>query len=221
VHHRPRYQTDIFAPAFALVLAVVLGLVWAWGEPPPADQHDICAMFTQRPGWYDDARAAAEHWDIAIPTLMAFVQIESAFRREARPPREYLLGSIPWQRPSSAFGYGQISDPAWSDYLAARPALSRSREDMGDVLDFIGWYNRGSVERLDIAPDDVKHLYLAYHEGRAGYRGGRWRNAHTVVRHAERVAARARAYAAQLAACEARFACDGWLEFGPLCRPRR
>ncbi|MDZ7748733.1 MAG: hypothetical protein U5K43_07710 [Halofilum sp. (in: g-proteobacteria)] len=97
--------------------------------------------------------------------------------------------------------------------------IGRSRSDMADVLDFIGWYNRRSVERLGIAPGDVAHLYLAYHQGRAGYRSGRWRDDPAVRRHARRVAARADAYAAQLRRCAHRFRCDGWLERGPWCDP--
>lgn len=211
------HQTDTFSPFFALALALMLALAYAWMEPPPADQGDLCRVFAQRPGWYDDARAAADRWDMPLTTLMAFVQLESGFRRESRPPRRYLLGYIPWLRPSSAFGYGQIGDAAWSDYIAARPGLARSREDMGDVLDFIGWYNRGSVEQLGIEPGDTKRLYLAYHEGRAGYRDGRWRDAPGLIRYAERVARRADDYAAQLERCEARFACDGLRALWPFC----
>lgn len=91
---------------------------------------------------------------------------------------------------------------------------------MADVLDFIGWYNRRTVERLGIPPDDVRHLYLAYHQGRAGYRSGRWRDRPGVVRFAARVARRAETYAAQLERCRARFRCDGWLEVGPWCVAR-
>lgn len=212
-----RHRPDGFGAAIGLVIA--LGLVAAYWTrpPPPAGQADLCRILEQRPHWYDHARAAESRWDIPAGTLMAFVQLESGFRRDARPPRDHVLGFVPWTRPSSAYGFGQIQDAAWSDYLAARPGIGRSRADMADVLDFIGWYNRRTVERLGIPPDDVRHLYLAYHQGRAGYRSGRWRERPGVVRFAARVARRAETYAAQLERCADRFRCDGWLELGPWC----
>lgn len=184
---------------------------------PPSRQHDLCAIFEQRPGWYDDARAAEARWGTPVHILMAFVRFESSFREDARPPREYLLAVIPWGRQSSAYGYAQIKDPVWGEYKEARPGLFRSRRDMTDVLDFVGWYNHHSARRLGISKWDPKHLYLAYHEGRAGYRSGDWRDKPGLLRTAERVDRRAREYGAQMQRCEHRFRCDGLLEIWPWC----
>ena len=44
------------------------------------------------------------------------------------------------------------------------------RDDFGDTIDFIGWYNNVSNEQLGIDKQDAFRLYLAYHEGHGGYR---------------------------------------------------
>lgn len=212
-----RQRSDTLGPATGAVLALALAAAYLTSSSPPSGQHDLCEILRQRPAWYDYARAAEARWEIPTSTLMAFVQVESGFRRAARPPWQYALGVIPWERASSAYGYGQIQDGAWAEYRAARPGIGRSRHDMEDVLDFIGWYNHHTSLRLDVPRSDTKHLYLAYHQGRSGYRSGRWRHDADLIRLAERVAARARTYTAQLERCGTRFECDGLLEFWPLC----
>lgn len=202
-------RPDALAPALGLVIALGLVVAYCTAPPPPATQRDLCAILEQRPAWYDHARAAEERWGIPASTLLAFVQVESGFRSDARPAWRYVLWVIPWERASSAYGYGQIQDSVWQEYLAARPGIGRSRRDMADVLDFIGWYNHHSTRRLDIDRADTRDLYLAYHQGRAGYRSGRWRDDEALIRFAEGVAARARAYAGQLERCGGRFRCDG------------
>lgn len=211
------HRSEALGPAVGLVIALALVAAHCSTGAPPRAQHDLCEVLRQRPAWYDHATDAEARWGIPASTLMAFVQVESGFRRDARPPWRYLLGIVPRERASSAYGYGQIQDAVWDKYRAARPGIGRSRRDMADVLDFIGWYNHHSAQRLDIARADTKHLYLAYHQGRSGYRSGRWREDDELLRFAERVAARARSYAAQLERCEHRFRCDGLLEPWPLC----
>lgn len=204
-----QHRTDALGPAVGLVIALGLVVAYCTPSPPPSAQHDLCEVLRQRPHWYDYAADAEQRWAIPASTLMAFVQVESGFRRDARPPWQHVLGVIPWERASSAFGYGQIQDGVWGEYRAARPGIGRSRRDMADVLDFIGWYNHHTALQLDIPRSDTRHLYLAYHQGRQGYRSGRWRDDAGLIRFAERVAARARAYAGQLERCGAQYRCDG------------
>lgn len=200
----------------ALVLAV--GLLAGCTEPPPTVQDDICRIFAQRPAWYDYARRAEARWGTPVPVQMAFMQFESSFRSRARPPRRYLLGILPWRWQSTAYGYAQAKDATWQDYLRANPGPFRKRSDMEDALDFIGWYNDQSTRRLGLAPNDAYALYLAYHEGWTGYRRGDWRRDGPVRSYAARVAARAKAYAGQLAQCRERLRCGRWYQIWPLCR---
>ena len=153
-----------------LVALLLAALVAGCAPSVPERQQDLCAVFQQHPGWYDYAKDAANEWGVPIPVLMAFVHHESSFRSDARPPRKYVLWIIPWGHVSSAKGYAQAQDPAWSDYTDQRGSLFRSRSDMEDALDFIGWYNHGTSRELGIAKTDARNLYLAYHEGRGGYR---------------------------------------------------
>ena len=147
-------------------LAVVFAaLVLGCATPPPKQQSNLCAVFEQHPDWYDYARQSAEHWGTPIPVLMAFVHHESSYRSHAKPPRRWWL-FIPLGRPSSAKGYAQAQDPVWGEYQAERGRLFRSRSDMQDALDFIGWYNAKTSRQLGISRADARNLYLAYHEGR-------------------------------------------------------
>ena len=148
---------------------------------------------------------------------MAFVRHESSYRSRAKPPRKKLW-FIPLGRPSSAKGYAQALDPVWGEYQKERGRLFRTRSDMGDALDFIGWYNHKTWKELGISRSDARNLYLAYHEGRGGYRRGTWKKKPGVQRTAARVAETAARYRSQLARCDRRFRCDSWYQVWPFCR---
>ncbi len=185
--------------------------------PPPRQQRDLCQIFAQYPDWYDYARKSQSKWGTPVHIQMAFVRHESSFRSNAKPPRRWLW-FIPLGRPSSAQGYAQAQNPVWSEYQAERGRLFRSRSDMEDALDFIGWYNHKTWRQLGIARTDAEKLYLAYHEGRGGYRRGTWKKKPKLQRIARNVAATAGQYRSQLAQCESRFRCDAWYQVWPLCR---
>ena len=203
---------------FAAILIGALALLAAGcAATPPTQQGNICRVFEQFPDWYDYARKSAERWGTPIHVQMSFVRHESSYRSDAKPPRRWFL-FIPLGRLSSAQGYAQAQDPVWGEYKAERGRLFRSRGDMEDALDFIGWYNHKTWHQLGIARSDAYHLYLAYHEGRGGYRRGTWKNKPGVKRTAEQVTATARRYKAQIASCESRFRCDSWYQLWPFCR---
>lgn len=206
------------ARAAALAAAFLLAAGCASIHPPPERQGDLCAVFEQHPDWYDYARKSEKEWGAPVHVLMAFVRHESSYRSRVKPPRKrFLFIPLPW-RPSSAQGYAQAQDPVWGEYQAERGRLRRSRADMEDALDFVGWYNHKTWRALRIPRDDARRLYLAYHEGRGGYRRGTWKNKPAVQRAAQRVADTARRYRAQLQRCESRFRCDSWYQVWPFCR---
>ena len=199
------------------LLAALMVLLAGCTATPPAQQGDICKVFEQYPDWYDYARKSAARWGTPVHVQMSFVRHESSYRGDARPPRRWLW-FIPLGRPSSAKGYAQAQDPVWGEYQAERGRLFRSRGDMEDALDFIGWYNHRTWRQLGIPRADAHRLYLAYHEGQGGYRRGTWKAKPKVRRAAQRVAATAGRYRAQLARCESRFQCDSWYQIWPFCR---
>jgi len=202
-----------FKPAYALfLLSVLVGCA----TNPPRQQHDLCAVLEQQPKWYDYARASEDKWGVPAHILMAFVHHESGYRHNAKPPFEWFL-FIPLGRASSAKGYAQIQNPAWQDYKQSTGGLFKSRSDMQDALDFIGWYSHKSNQTLGISKWDPKNLYLAYHEGHGGYRRGTHHNKKWLLSAAERVDHTAREYGAQLRRCDEQFRCRHWYQFWPFC----
>ena len=166
----------------------------------PRNSQNICQVFDQYPGWYDDARAAQKRWGTPVNVLMAFVQRESDFRGKARPARPRFL-FIPLPRRSSAYGYAQAQDPVWQEYKNANGRWFKSRKDMDDSLDFLGWYTDRIHRELGISKWDPRHLYLAYHEGIGGYRSGQWQHDSHLLATADVVDQLAREYGAQLQNC--------------------
>ena len=200
----------------ATLVVFLAGAIVGCASTPPKQQHDICAVFDQHPSWYDYAKQAEREWGTPAQILVAFVRHESSYRDKAKPPYRWFL-FIPLGRPSSATGYAQIQDPVWREYKAERGGLFKSRADMEDALDFIGWYNHKSHQELGLSKWNARGLYLAYHEGRGGYRRGSYRHKPQLLKIADRVASTASAYGAQLQSCEARFRCRKWYQFWPLC----
>lgn len=190
----------------AFATAMLLLGVQACSSNPPARPDNLCEVFDEKSGWYRHAHAAQREWGLPIPVGMAFIHKESSYRSDARPEREKLLWVIPWKRPSSAYGYAQATNEAWSDYKKATgTGWFKERDDMRDALDFVGWYNNRSAKRLGLEKTDAYNLYLAYYVGPTGYAKGVWRNDAKVKDYARRVAERADRYQRQLNGCEKQF----------------
>lgn len=198
------------------VLVLIMLLLSGCVTAPPRQTENVCSVFDEYPEWYDYAKASEKKWGTPVHIQMAFVHQESRFVGDARPPMDWFL-FIPLGRASSAQGYAQIQDPAWMDYTKETGGWLKSRDDIEDAFDFIGWYNRKSRDRLGISLWDPKNLYLAYHEGHGGYSRGSYRNKPKLLAVADKVDRRARDYGVQLKSCEARFKCRKWYQFGPFC----
>ncbi|NOH82033.1 hypothetical protein F0231_20120 [Vibrio sp. RE86] len=176
---------------------VVLG---GCATPPPKNQSNLCEIFREHPSWYDDALDMQEEWGTPIQVSMAIVKQESSFRHDARPPKDYLLGFIPWGRVSSAYGYAQAQDPAWEDFQKATDH-GGSRTNFADSLMFIGWYTNETQRQLGISKWDTYNQYLAYHEGRGGYKRKSYQAKPSLIKIARRVEQQAKDYGWQLKQC--------------------
>lgn len=167
---------------------------------PPSQQNNLCQIFREKPEWYEDAVAMEKQWGTPIQVAMAFVKQESSFRHDALPPKDYILGFIPFGRVSSAYGYAQAQDPAWEDFQNATHH-GGSRGDFADSLMFIGWYTRGTNRQLGVSMWDTYSQYLAYHEGRTGFKRKTYKNSPSLIRVARRVEKEAKNYGWQLKQC--------------------
>jgi hypothetical protein len=194
---------------FFFVVILVLACT-ACTTSPPSDVNDICAIFREKSGWYDDAADARKEWGSPISVMMAMMHQESKFQAKAKPPRKKIFGFIPGPRPSNAYGYSQALDSTWDDYKRSAGRYGADRDDFGDAIDFIGWYNQQSNTRSGIAKTDAYRLYLAYHEGHGGYNRATYRSKQWLIDVAHKVSRRASSYRSELLACEDTLKDDGW-----------
>jgi hypothetical protein len=172
---------------------------------PPRQPDNLCEIFREHTGWYDDAAASYERWGIPIPVMMAILHQESKYVSDARPPRTTCLWIFPGPRPSSAYGYAQAKDETWEEYQKITGNSGADRDDFEDAIDFVGWYCRLSVTHCGINRNNARDLYLAYHEGRGGFNRRTYASKKWLIRVADTVQRRATMYRSQLAACEGEF----------------
>ena len=186
--------------AIGLGLMVVL-LAGCSSNPPKHTYNNVCKIYQYDDDWLDAAKASEKRWGVPSYILMAFVHQESRFKHNAQPKRPYFLGVIPLPRKSSAYGYAQAQDPAWYDYQKATGRWSARRTDIDDALDFIGWYNYTTYKQLGVSRKDTYSLYLAYHEGRGGFKRKTYQKKAWLKKVAAKVTKRAKLYRAQQRKC--------------------
>lgn len=143
-----------------------------------------------------------ERWKIPVSVSMAIIKQESSFIADAKPERTKLLGFIPWKRVTSAKGYAQAVDGTWEMYLKDRGGWFVQRNDFEDAVDFVGWYNYKTHKQLGIPMNNARALYLAYHEGRAGYKKGSYRTKPWLLSVADKVQRQSDRYSIQYEGCK-------------------
>ena len=177
---------------------------------PPTDVNNICSIFAEKDGWYDDAADSADKWGSPIPLMMAFMHQESRFQAKVKPPRRKILWVIPGPRLSSSYGYSQAKVETWDWYKRDGGNYGADRDDFADAVDFVGWYNHQSYRTNGISKDDTYHLYLAYHEGHGGFKRRSFRDKQCLKDIARMVSRRAFSYRKQLVGCEQELKDNGW-----------
>ena len=153
----------------------------------PNNISNICSMFEQYPDWYWAIRQSSKKWGMPPHVIMAIIHQESHFNATIKPPRRYLLGFIPWFRPSTAYGYSQALDGTWAIYKKATGKSFISRDNFADAVDFIAWFGRQARARAGISLWNTYGQYLAYHEGVGGYLKGTYRKKLWLMRVAKQV----------------------------------
>ena len=184
------------------VIAVLLLLIISGCATSPPEQVDnVCDIFREKSGWYGDAKDARARWGVPISVSMAFMYQESRFVATAKPPRKKIFGVTPGPRPSDSYGYSQAKESTWDWYQRSTGNYGADRDDFGDAIDFIGWYNNVSNKELGISKQDAFRLYLAYHEGHGGYRKHSYRSKDWLIDVARKVDRHTQQYNSQLRGC--------------------
>lgn len=189
---------------------VILFMLTACTSSPPKNLSNICEIFREKDNWYDKAADARDNWRSPISTMMAIMHQESRFRQKAKPPRTKILWIFPGPRLSDAYGYSQAKDDTWDWYMKSSGNYGADRDNFGDAIDFIGWYNHTSAKRSSIKSSDTYHLYLAYHEGHGGFNRRTFNKKPWLKKVAKKVSARSSLYASQLAKCEEELKSPWW-----------
>jgi hypothetical protein len=183
-----------------IILVLTLVLVGC-ATSPPSQTDNLCDIFREKSGWYEDARKSRSQWGVPISVMMAIMHQESRFEATAKPPRKKIFGFIPGPRPSDAYGYSQAKDDTWTWYQRSSGNYGADRDDFGDAIDFVGWYGNMSNKQNGIAKDDTFRLYLAYHEGHGGYAAKSYQSKGWLVDVARKVDRQANTYNSQLKGC--------------------
>ena len=167
---------------------------------PPQNPDNICLIFEEKKSWYKAAMKSEKRWKIPPYVLMSIVYQESSYKADAKPDREKLLWVIPWKRKSTAVGYSQALNMTWDDYKDETDNSRANRKNFADSADFIGWYaSKGYYQGFDRL--DARSLYLAYHEGYAGFKKKTYRKKPWLIKVAERVQTRSTKYQQQYWGC--------------------
>ena len=161
-----------------------------------------CIIFEQKKNWYKSTKNSFNKWGTPIALQLAIINQESSFTQFAKPKRKKVFGIIPGFRPSTAFGFAQVTNPTWDWYKTKTGNKNASRANFADVTDFIGWYVTQSEKIAGISKNDFYNQYLAYHEGQGGWKKGTHENKKWLIDVAKNVATNANMYNNQLKECE-------------------
>ena len=179
---------------------ILIFVLQSCATKPPENPDNICLIFQEKRSWYKAAIRSEKRWKIPPYVLISFVHQESSFKSDARPEREKILGVIPWFRPSTAVGYSQALTKTWDDYKDETGNTRANRKNFSDSADFIGWYaSKGYYQGFE--KTDARSLYLAYHEGYAGFEKKSYRKKQWLIKVADRVQARSTKYQKQYWGC--------------------
>ena len=163
---------------------------------------DSCILFKEKKNWYKATKKTYNQWNVPISLQLAIINQESSFKQFAKPKRKKILGLIPGSRPSSAFGYAQITNPTWNWYKSRTGNKNASRANFQDVTDFIGWYVEQSHIMLGLSKEDAFNQYLAYHEGHNGWINKSYKTKKWLIEVAKNVEINTNRYNNQLKKCE-------------------
>ena len=184
------------------LLSLIFLFLFACSTIEPENITDSCLLFKEKKNWYKATKKSFDKWNTPISLQLAIINQESSFNQFAKPKRKRLFGIIPGSRPSTAFGYAQVTNPTWDWYISRTGNKNASRANFQDVTDFIGWYSEQSKKMLGISKNDFYNQYLAYHEGQSGWKNKSFNSKKWLLGVAKKVETNANKYNNQLKDCE-------------------
>ena len=185
-----------------ILLSIIFLFVISCTNIETTDTADSCILFKQKKNWYKATKQSYDKWNTPISLQLAIINQESSFKQFVKPKRKRLFGLIPGSRPSTAFGYAQVTKPTWEWYKSRTGKSNASRANFKDVTDFIGWYTDQSNKMLGIDKKDSFNQYLAYHEGHNGWNKKTFQSKEWLIEVAKKVESNAIKYNLQLNECE-------------------
>ena len=187
----------------AIIMSLTLIFTVACTSIDRINTQDSCILFNENKNWYKATKKSYDKWSVPISLQLAIIKQESSFKQFAKPKRKKIFfGMIPGNRPSSAFGYAQVTNPTWNWYKTRTGNTNASRANFKDVTDFIGWYSEQTYKILGINKKDYYNQYLAYHEGHTGWKKKSFNSKKWLLNVAKKVETNANIYNNQLKQCE-------------------
>lgn len=165
------------------------------------NKEDACIIVKKNPDWLKAMYRTQLVYNIPISTQLAFVKHESNFKRKARPLNKNRKSIFDKKYASTAYGYAQALDGTWKEYQTTFNNKRLKRTNYGHSVDFIGWYNNRHI-KAGMNPNNISHLYLAYHEGLGGYRKKTYNKKPWLVNYSKAVEMSAQKYHRQLNLCK-------------------
>lgn len=190
---------------FLILLSFIFIFIISCSSVNNINTADSCIIFKEKKNWYNSSKKSFDKWGVPISLQLSIINQESSFRQFAKPNRKKLFGFIPAKRPSTAFGYAQVTNPTWKWYKTNTGNFNASRANFNDITDFIGWYTNKSRDMLNISIDDYYNQYLAYHEGHGGWKKKSYISKKWLINVAKKVESNANLYNKQLLECESKF----------------
>ena len=187
-----------------ITLSIILIFAVACTSMEVKNTANSCILFENKKNWYKATKNSYEKWKVPIALQLAIIKHESSFQQFAKPKRKKILAIIPGSRPSTAFGYAQVTNPTWNWYKLKNNNNNASRANFSDVTDFIGWYTNQSTQILGISKNDYYNQYLAYHEGHGGWKKKSFKSKKWLIDVAKNVESTGNMYNNQLKQCESK-----------------
>ena len=85
------------------IISVISLLLTSCVTTRQINTSDACDIFKAYPQWLIITEKTKEKWGVPVTLQLAFIKQESSFQKNAKPPRNKLLGVIPGKRMSSAY----------------------------------------------------------------------------------------------------------------------